>query len=70
MKIHMRFDRSDAAHQWVTLFIDGQNSGSLCMSPEQAITFHIVLQQGLHMPNDEFISSGKPYKPEQEEGEQ
>ena len=64
MKINMRFDESNAAHQWITLFIDGQNSGRLCMSPEQAATFHSVLLQGLHMPNDEFISSGKPYIPE------
>jgi hypothetical protein len=66
MKIHMRFDESTAEHQWITLFIDGKNSGRLCMSPEQATTLHIVLCQGLHMPNDEFVSSGKPYNPESE----
>jgi len=64
MKIHMRFDRGNPEHQYFTLFVNGKNTGQLCMSPNEAGELHMILSHALDMPNDEFVSSGKPYIPE------
>lgn len=46
MKLHLRFDSYNLVHSRMTLFIDGQNSGNLCMSPAQAVWFAHILHEG------------------------
>ena len=59
MKIHLRADSCNPAHLHFTVFINGQNCGQLCMAPEDAATFHMVLSHGLTLPSDSFVSSGE-----------
>lgn len=59
MKIHMRFDASNAEHTRITLFINGANCGQLCVRTDDAVHLHMVLAYGLNMPEDEFVSSGR-----------
>lgn len=66
MKIHLRFDASDAEHTRFTLFINGANTGQLCMTTEEAVTFHHIVQNGCSNLLDSFVSSGKVY-PEKEQ---
>lgn len=67
MKIHMRFDESNAEHTRLTLFINGSNCGRLCVRTDDVIHLHMVLSHGLSMPTDEFVSSGKVWSPPENE---
>lgn len=57
MKIHMRFDESNAQHTRFTIFVNGANTGQLCMTTEEAVEFHTILENGL-WTDDTLISSG------------
>lgn len=68
MKVHLRFDSHNLQHCHMTIFVDGQNTGHLCMSPAQSMWFHHMLSNGatgLKMPSDDggkrgihFVASG------------
>lgn len=67
MKVHMRFDESNQEHTRITFFIDGKNVGQLCLGTEDAVALHMILSNGLNMPNDEFVSSGRVWSEEDNE---
>jgi hypothetical protein len=47
MNLHLRADSVNQAHLHFTVFVDGQNSGQLCMAPEQALKFASIMQLSL-----------------------
>lgn len=64
MKIHYRFDSTDGHHTRATIFVNGANCGSLCMSPDEADWFYLVLDIGCSALSPEsltpidFVGSG------------
>jgi len=44
MNLHLRADSVNQNHLHFTVFVDGQNSGQLCMDPEQALNFASLMQ--------------------------
>lgn len=54
MRIHLRFDSSNEEHTRSTLFINGKNSGSLCMSPRETCHLYQVLAAGVKHLNAEY----------------
>jgi hypothetical protein len=64
MNLHMRFDDGNPDDQYFTLFVDDTNVGQLCMAPEDASEFFLVLRHGLSLATDELRVSGSPYKHE------
>ncbi len=64
MKVHLRFDSTNSVHSRFTIFVNGKNSGNLCMSPDEADWFYLSLEKGckeLSIPNAtpiEFVGSG------------
>lgn len=53
MKINLRFVSSNPDHTHMTLFVNGKNSGNLCMSPAEATKFSHVLDKGAKHLNSE-----------------
>ena len=64
MKLHMRFDDSNAQHTRMTIFINGGNCGQLCVRTDDAVHLHMILAYGLSLPTDEFVSSGRVWSKE------
>ena len=62
MKIHIRFDESNAVHTHFTLFIGGQNCGQLCTGTEDAVMLHSIIANGCNDDYDEFVSSGNVWE--------
>lgn len=58
MKIHLRADSTNPEHTRFTTFIDGKNCGQLCMGTKDAVTFYMIVQNGLLKGTDEFVGSG------------
>jgi len=44
MNLHLRADSVNQNHLHFTVFMDSQNSGQLCMDPEQALNFASLMQ--------------------------
>lgn len=72
MRVHLQFNSNNPEHSHMTLFVNGKNNGGLVMSPEEAIWFHHILEQGCaylspkgHTPI-EFIASGEAPDPPME----
>lgn len=65
MKIHLRFDASNAEHTCATLFLNGKNCGQLCMGTEDVVVFHDILAVGCRAV-DQFVSSGVVYDSKQD----
>ena len=61
MKIHLRIDSSNKQHTRFTIFEDGANCGQLCMNTPGFFNFYMIISQGLNLPEDEFIATGKAY---------
>lgn len=64
MTINLRFDSSNREHTRMTLFVNGKNSGSICMSPAEAVKLSYVLRKGAKHLNAEdgparFESTGE-----------
>jgi|GEM_PF-4772464 hypothetical protein len=72
MKVHLRFDSTDAQHTRMTLFTNGASCGQLTMSNAEAIWFHHILSKGCDglSPKGskpiEFVSSGHAPDPSHE----
>ena len=72
MKVHLRFDKGNEAHQELTVFVNGQNNGKLVLSPAQATWFYFIVQKGCEalspagLSKIEFVGSGKCYYPTEE----
>lgn len=45
-RFHVRVDSKDAGHIHFTLFANGGNAGSLCLTPEEFENFKIVVVLG------------------------
>jgi hypothetical protein len=58
MRIHLRAESVNVAHTVFTVFVDGQNSGRLTMSPDQARCFYKAVEDGRNVINEEFEGSG------------
>ncbi len=58
MNIHLRADSTNPEHTRFTVFIDHKNCGQLCMGTKDAVSFHLVVQNGTHANLDTFMSSG------------
>lgn len=64
MKIHLRYDSTNQAHTRLTIFVNGRNTGQLCMSPDEADWFYLALERGCTslspagLPPIELIGSG------------
>jgi len=58
MKIHLRADEATGVHTRFTVFVNGQNSGQLCLNEAEAATFYMILSHGCHKDFDEFVGSG------------
>lgn len=63
MRIHMRFERSNKEHTQLTIFINGQNCGKLCIGTDDAVGFHQILAHGAQTSLDEFVSTGQVWSP-------
>lgn len=61
MKIHLRFDKSNAEHTQATVFVNGKYCGQLTLGTEDAASLCQVLSLGLNLPTDEFVSNGRRY---------
>ena len=61
MKIRLRIDSSNKAHTRFTIFEDGANCGQLCMRTPAFFNFYLIISQGLNLPEDKFVATGKPY---------
>ena len=59
MKIHMRFNESNALHTSITLFLNGGNCGTLVVRTNEAASLHQVIARGCVKDVDEFLSTGK-----------
>ena len=59
VRLHLRADEANGTHTKVTVFMNGQNCGQLCMSEEQAIYFHHTVTMSHYTKPGEVISSGK-----------
>lgn len=63
-KVHFRFDSRNEVHSRITLFVNGKNSGQLCMSPEEADWLYHVIAKGCvalspdGIPPFEFVGTG------------
>lgn len=68
MKLHMRFDESNAKHTRFTVFIDGRNCGQLCCGTEDVVSLHMILAHGCSPDLDYFVSSGKVFDAGEVEG--
>jgi len=64
MKIHIKFTGTDPQHSHMSVFVNGQCCGELCMSPDEADWFYLCVQAGakaLSPPGTvpiEFVGSG------------
>ena len=58
MKLHMRANDTNAVHTRFTVFVNGANAGTLCMTVEEANTFHQIVAAGCVPRFDNFVSSG------------
>lgn len=74
MKIHLRFNKNTEVHSEASLFIDGENSGTLVASPAQMVWLAHVLETGCYYLNRptgrkglEFKSSGQNPQPTPQE---
>jgi hypothetical protein len=47
------------------MFVDGINTGQLCMLNSDAVTFHQIVSDGCSRDLDTFKSSGKVYNSEE-----
>ena len=58
-KIHLRADSANGTHTRITVFMNGANCGTLCMTEEEAVFFHHVIGMSTYSKPGEVISSGK-----------
>lgn len=56
MKIHLRFDDSNAEHTRATLFLNGANCGTLCAKTKEMLAMYQILSNVTEI--DTFVSSG------------
>jgi len=66
MKIHVRIDESNPTHTRMTLFLNGQNCGQLCVGTEDIPTMKRVFANGMNPytvddEGDEYVESGKMF---------
>lgn len=57
MNIHLRTQSRNSEHERLTLFINGTNTGELCMSPREAANLTTILAFGCAQelsPSDEI----------------
>ena len=67
MKLHIRFDESNAAHTRATFFMNGKNCGQLTIGDEDLLNFLLLIRNGLH-PTDEYLETGHVYIREGDKG--
>jgi hypothetical protein len=63
MKIHIRIEDSNAAHTRLTVFLNGANTGTLCMRTEdEVVPFLMLLRSdfsgGRKRAGDSYLESG------------
>ena len=63
MKVHIRFDESNAKHTKFTLFLNGGNCGQLTARTDEAANLHQIIFNGHRKGIDEVKSKGKFYVP-------
>lgn len=51
MRINLRTDKVNPQHEHMTLFVNGQNTGKIVMSPEDAKRFKHALHKGSEHDN-------------------
>lgn len=69
MNIVLRADDANGVHTRFTVFVNGANSGQLCMGEDEAITFYMILQHGCNAKLDEFLGKGIWSAPDYKEEE-
>lgn len=62
MKIHWRIDESNITHTRLTLFLNGQNCGQLCIGTDDVVSFLMIQQNGHHREIDEYKETGRIYE--------
>lgn len=60
MTIRLDYRRPAADTVWVGVYINGSYTGELRIQQADVVTLQLVLQHGLSMPSDSFLSSGDP----------
>jgi hypothetical protein len=64
MNVHFRFNESNSVHTKATIFINGKNTGELCMSPDEADWLYLIIENGcealspIGLPPIKFVGSG------------
>ena len=59
MKVTLRATSTNAQHTRAIVFLNGVNCGELCMKPEEAVAFYMIVQNGCHRSLDQFLGQGK-----------
>lgn len=63
MKITLDFRNPTPSHCDVAVFINGTYSGTLIMRQDEIGSFHQIIDYGLSLATDEFLSTGNPDAP-------
>lgn len=67
MKITLRADEANGTHTRFTVFVNGANTGQLCMSEDEACSFYQIVSCGCVRGIDEFLGKGHWMKQPEEE---
>lgn len=60
MKITLDYRHPSPSHCDVAVYINGALAGTLTLRQEELGEFQLVLNHGLSLPHDEFLSTGNP----------
>lgn len=58
MKITLKANDTNEQHTHFTIFVNGQNCGDLCMTPNDARAFYMIVRNGCHPELDQFLGRG------------
>jgi hypothetical protein len=64
MKIHLKFDESNALGTRFSLIVNGKRCGEVSMAAEEAVRFQEIVKLGCLQTRDVFGASGELYIPE------
>lgn len=69
MRVTLRAHETNEKHTRFTVFVNGQNCGDLCMGPEEARVFYMIVVNGCHPELDQFVGQGHWDEASQQEEE-
>ena len=68
MRITLDYRRPSPSHCYVGFFVNGALAGELCLRQEEILGLEMVIQHGLLLPEDSFLSTGNPDPPAEVRG--